>query len=123
MTHKARWTPGRDAALATITVILIAGISVRFPQFASPGNLAETLDDTSILILLALGQMLVILTRSIDLSVAANLALCGMIAALFNRSFPEAGVAPAIALAVLVARPWVRSTGCWCGYCVYPPSS
>ena len=40
-----------------------------------PANLASVFNDTSILIILALGQMAVILTRSIDLSMAANLAL------------------------------------------------
>ena len=91
---------GRDAKLALVIAILIAAISFRFPQFSSPRNLAEVLDDSSILILLALGQMLVMLTRAIDLSVASNLALSGMIAALFNRSFPEAGVPPALLVAV-----------------------
>jgi rhamnose transport system permease protein len=82
----------RDWVFALITAGLIAVVSVAFPQFIRPHNLAELLDDSSILILLALGQMLVILTRGIDLSVAANLALSGMIVALFNRSHPEAGV-------------------------------
>lgn len=90
----------RDAVLAALTVALIALVSFRFPQFSSPTSLAEVLDDTSILILLALGQAMVIITRGIDLSVASNLALSGMIAALFNASFPELGVAPAVLLAV-----------------------
>jgi rhamnose transport system permease protein len=91
-------TANRDAVLACIVVALVGLISLRFPRFAAPGNLAELLDDTAILIVLALGQMLLLLTRAIDLSVASNLALSGMIAALFNRSFPEAGVAAAVAL-------------------------
>jgi ribose/xylose/arabinose/galactoside ABC-type transport system permease subunit len=41
-------------------------------------------NDTSPLIILAIGQMIVILTRCIDLSVAANLALCGMVSAMLN---------------------------------------
>ena len=45
--------------------------------------------------------MLVILVRGIDLSIAANLALCGMLAALFNRAFPGAGVAPVLALTLV----------------------
>ena len=48
--------------------------------------------------MLALGQMLVILVRGVDLSVAANLALCGMLAALFNRAWPDAGVVPVLLL-------------------------
>jgi rhamnose transport system permease protein len=92
-----RWsdTARRDLGLAVFTVALAAAVTLAFPGFASPTNLAELLDDTAILILLALGQMLVILVRGIDLSVAANLALCGMLAALFNRAFPDTGAFPA----------------------------
>lgn len=82
----------RDAVLALITVLLIGALSIQSPQFASPRNLAEIFDDTAILILLALGQMLVIITRGVDLSVASNLALSGMVAALVDRSFPQAGL-------------------------------
>jgi rhamnose transport system permease protein len=51
--------------------------------------------------MLALAQMLVILVRGIDLSITANLALCGMLAALFNRAFPGAGVLPVLLLTLL----------------------
>jgi rhamnose transport system permease protein len=90
----------RDAVLAVITVLLIGALSIQSPQFASPRNLAEIFDDTAILILLALGQMLVIITRGVDLSVASNLALSGMIAALVDRSFPQAGAMSAMAVAI-----------------------
>jgi rhamnose transport system permease protein len=89
----------RDAVLGLISVLLIGALSIQSPQFASPRNLAEILDDTAILILLALGQMLVIVTRGVDLSVAANLALSGMVAALIDRGFPQAGIVPTIAVA------------------------
>jgi rhamnose transport system permease protein len=42
----------------------------------------------------------VILVRGVDLSVAANLALCGMLAALFDRAHLAAGVLPAVLVAV-----------------------
>src|SRR3954464_15510203 len=90
----------RDVALAVMTLILFAVVTASFPQFAQAGNIAEILDDSSILILLALGQMLVILTRAIDLSVAANLALSGMIAALCNKAWPDANVSVCIAIAL-----------------------
>jgi rhamnose transport system permease protein len=88
----------RDAGFAVLTVALFGAVTFAFPGFASPHNLAGLLDDTAILIMLALGQMLVILGRGIDLSIAANLALCGMLAALFNRAWPDAGVVPVFAL-------------------------
>jgi rhamnose transport system permease protein len=99
------WRPAsdtlrRDLSLASLTLLLVAAVSVEFPGFAAPRHLASVLDDTAILIMLALGQMLVILARGVDLSVAANLALCGMLAALFNRAFPGAGVWPILVLSV-----------------------
>jgi rhamnose transport system permease protein len=91
----------RDTRLALLTLALLVAVTLMFPGFATPRNLAGVLDDTAILMMLALGQMLVILVRGIDLSVAANLALCGMLAALFNRTFPEAGVAPVLLLTLV----------------------
>ena len=74
----------REAILSLAIVALVAIIALRFPAFVAPKNLAAVFTDTSPLIILALGQMTVILTKCIDLSVAANLALCGMIAAMLN---------------------------------------
>lgn len=88
----------REAILALAILVLLAVVAVRFPAFVRPGNLATVLTDTSPLIILALGQMAVILTKCIDLSMAATLALCGMVAGLMNI----AGLPlPLILLAVL----------------------
>lgn len=78
----------RELILAGAILMLLALVTLRYPRFIAPGNLVRVFDDTSILIILALGQMVVILTRCIDLSIAANLALCGMIVALLNVAFP-----------------------------------
>jgi rhamnose transport system permease protein len=74
----------RELLLATAILVLTALIALRFPAFVAPANLASVFNDTAPLIILATGQMIVILTKCIDLSVAANLALCGMIAAMLN---------------------------------------
>src|SRR5690349_343508 len=91
----------RDLALGFIVLLLFGLVTAAFPQFARPGNLGEVLDDSAILILLALGQMLVILTRGIDLSIAANLALSGMLVALLNKNYPDLGVAPVLLIAIV----------------------
>ncbi len=74
----------REALLALATALLIGVVAARFPAFVRPANLAGVFNDTAPLILLAIGQMIVILTKCIDLSVAATLALCGMVAALLD---------------------------------------
>lgn len=77
-----------EVLLGLIVALMVAAIALRAPGFAAPGNLAGIFNDTAILIILALGQMAVIVTRSIDLSVAANLALTGMVAAMLNAAYP-----------------------------------
>lgn len=89
----------REALLAVVILLMIAAIGSRVPSFVSPGNLAEIFNDTSILLILALGQMMVLLTKGIDLSMAANLALTGMIVALLNFQHPEIPVWALILLA------------------------
>jgi rhamnose transport system permease protein len=79
-----RLIQSREILLATAILVLIALIAARFPAFVTPRSLAGVFNDTSPLIILAIGQMIVILTKCIDLSVAANLALAGMVAALMN---------------------------------------
>ncbi|MQT12596.1 ABC transporter permease [Segnochrobactrum spirostomi] len=97
-----RWIASRDAALAALNVVLAVAVALRFPDFVAPSNLADILDDTAILFLLALAQMCVILTGAIDLSVAANLALTGVTVALVNAAHPGLGVAPIIVLALVM---------------------
>ena len=92
----------REAWLGLAIVAMIAAISMRYPGFAKPANLAQVFNDTAILILLALGQMTVILTRSIDLSVAANLCFTGMVVAMLNAAYPIIPVPALIAVALLV---------------------
>lgn len=86
----------REILLVGIITLLVAAFSTRAPGFATPKNLANIFNDTSILMILALGQMAVIMTRSIDLSVAANLSFTGMAVAMLNAAHPE------IPLALLV---------------------
>ena len=86
--------------LAILAVLVL--VTARFPRFAQPNNLLAIFDDSSILIMLALGQMVVILTRSIDLSMAANLALTGMIVAMLNAAFPGVPIPLIMAASVVI---------------------
>ncbi|WP_195818584.1 ABC transporter permease [Roseobacter sp. MH60115] len=83
-----RLITSREALLVGAIALLLALISSRFPAFIAPANLVNVFNDTSPLILLAIGQMIVILTKCIDLSVAANLALTGMVVSMINVAVP-----------------------------------
>ncbi|KHT64405.1 branched-chain amino acid ABC transporter permease [Photobacterium gaetbulicola] len=82
----------REALLAIVILVMIAAIGMIVPDFVQIGNLVSVYNDTSILIILALGQMFVIITRCIDLSIAANVALTGMVGAMINAAYPQVPV-------------------------------
>ena len=90
----------REALLLGVICVLLALIATRFPDFVAPSNLANVLNDTAPLMILALGQAVVILTRCIDLSVAANLALTGMVVAMINAAMPELPVPVILVIAL-----------------------
>ena len=58
---------------------MVVAIGAYAPAFTRSDSLIGVLTDTGFLFMMALAQMVVILTRGIDLSVAANLALTGML--------------------------------------------
>ncbi|SON57270.1 Ribose transport system permease protein RbsC [Hartmannibacter diazotrophicus] len=92
----------REFLLLIAIGALVALIATRFPAFIAPGNLLNVYNDTAILIILALAQTAVILTKGIDLSIAANLALCGMVAAMINSAMPDVPVVALILVAIAV---------------------
>ncbi|MCS7222366.1 MAG: ABC transporter permease [Anaerolineae bacterium] len=69
----------REIGLLGFLVVLIIAVSLRSPYFLTVENLRDILLDIAILSIVAIGQTMVIITRGIDLSVASNLALSGMV--------------------------------------------
>ena len=92
----------RELFLALILVIGVILIGSYDPVFVRWQNISDMLTETSVLFMLALAQMVVILTRGIDLSVAANLALSGFVAALVSQYYPEVPLVLMIAAGVAV---------------------
>ena len=68
-----------------ILILLILTVSLFTPSFLKPGNIANIVAQTAVIAIVAMGQQLVILTRGIDLSVGANLALCTVVGGLVFR--------------------------------------
>ena len=81
-----------------ILILLVAVIGLLTPNFLKPGNLSNILAQTAVIAIVAMGQQLVILTRGIDLSVGANLALATVIGGLVFRQVDSAVVVIAVML-------------------------
>ena len=75
-----------------ILIVLVAGISLLTPNFLKPVNISNILAQTAVIAIVAIGQHLVILTRGIDLSVGANLALATVVGGLVFRTVDSAAV-------------------------------
>jgi rhamnose transport system permease protein len=92
----------RDVLLAAIVVLMVVAIGLITPSFVTPTSLVGLFNDTAILIMVALAQMPVILTKCIDLSVGANIAFTGVVVALVNAAYPEIPIPALMLLAALV---------------------
>lgn len=98
----------REAFLILIIVVLLVAVRIRAPGFLRVGNLDDILTDTAILCIMAIGQMIVIVTGGADLSVASGIAFTGMSVAMINWFNP---VIP-IPLIVLMALAIGLGLGC-----------
>ena len=77
----------REIGLLAFIVILCAIFQLRNQNFLTLSNIRDLLTNTAIMSILSVGMMMVILTRGIDLSVGATIALAGMVSALTVNSF------------------------------------
>jgi ribose transport system permease protein len=73
-----------------ILFLLIVLISLFTPNFLKPVNIGNIVAQTAVIAIVAMGQQLVILTRGIDLSVGANLALATVVGGLVFRQVDSA---------------------------------
>lgn len=85
-------TQKREATLIILIVILTAIVTSRAPGFIKIENISRILNDTSILIMVAIGQFFVILTGGIDLSVGSIIAFSGMASSMINQYYPSTPV-------------------------------
>lgn len=83
-----------------ILAVLVVVISLATPNFLKPVNIGNIVAQTAVIAIVAIGQHLVVLTRGIDLSVGANLALATVIGGL---AFRVADSAPLVMAAMLLS--------------------
>lgn len=88
---------GLRAGPALMLIVLIVVASLLSPVFLTTRNLGNVLSETSVAAVLAMGQLLVILTAGIDLSVGATLSLCTVAGALIYEH-TGSGIAAVVTL-------------------------
>lgn len=78
----------RDFGLLVFIIVLSLVIQVRNPTFLTLSNINTLLVNASILSILAVGMMMVLIIRGIDLSIGSTIALSGMVSALTVSLYP-----------------------------------
>ena len=86
----------REAAIFIALIVISAGISLMAPQFLTAKNIYLVSRQISFVAIVALGELFVILTGGIDLSVGSTVGLSGMITGVALA----AGVHPIFALPI-----------------------
>ncbi|RPI77634.1 MAG: ABC transporter permease [Chloroflexi bacterium] len=71
-----------------IILILVAAVSLRSPSFLTFNNFRDILLNISILVIVALAQTMVIITKGIDLSVSSMVALTAMMVSFIVKQYP-----------------------------------
>lgn len=86
----------RELSIIIFILLLITIVAIDTPTFLSVENFRNILLNISILVIVALGQMMVIITQGIDLSVSSTIGLVAMMVSFTVVAFP--GVSPLEAL-------------------------
>jgi ribose transport system permease protein len=110
-----RFAVNENALTLLVVLLIVCGLLSR--NFLSPQNLANLADQLPIFAMLAAGQLLVILTGGIDLSVGSVLALCAFFAAAMSFH----GLIPALVVPLLVGGGVGLINGLGAAYTRVPP--
>jgi len=85
-------------ALPALILIIAVATGLAEPRFWSPANLQNLARQLAPLLILVTGQLFAVVSRGLDLSIAANMALAGVVGVL---ALPQAGLGLALVAMVL----------------------
>ncbi|MFN2198212.1 MAG: ABC transporter permease [Anaerolineales bacterium] len=86
----------REVGISIFILILVIGVTIRAPGFLTANNFRDILMNISILVIVALAQTIVILTKNIDLSVGSAIGLTAMMVSFMVKQYP--GFSPVAAI-------------------------
>jgi len=79
----------RETGIAVMIVLFVLAVSLYKPQFFTLNNLRVILLLTPLIMIAAMGQMLVLVARHVDLSMGSMLGLSAMITGMMFRDMPD----------------------------------
>jgi rhamnose transport system permease protein len=92
----------RESAVAVLTVLIVVAVSLRASAFLTVTNFLDILLDISMLAIVSIGQMMVMITTGIDISVGSTLAVSAMTVGSLIRVHPDIGPLAAVFLGAAI---------------------
>src|SRR5580693_745277 len=92
----------REAGTLVLLLVVVAAALTKDHSFLAPKNLNNILLWIPLLAVVGMGQMLVILTRGIDVSVGSTMGLSGMIVGMLFREHPHLNVFAGAAIGMAI---------------------
>jgi rhamnose transport system permease protein len=111
----------RELGIVLFLVLIVAGAAIAQPRFLSTFNLRSVLLWVPLLTVVAMGEMMVIITRGIDVSVGSILALAGIIVGMIFRDFPGFNIYLGTLLAILIGLALGAINGALIAWAKIPP--
>src|SRR5687767_11107942 len=78
-----------EIGISIFILLLMTAVTLRSPNFLTLDNVQDILLNISILVIVALAQAMVIITKSIDLSVGSMIGLTAMMVSFIIKQDPE----------------------------------
>lgn len=105
-----------------IFLIAVIGVTLIFkPNFLSPINIRSILLWIPLLVIIACGEMMVIITRGIDVSVGSTLAFAGIVVGMIFRDNPEFNIFLGVFLGILIGAALGAINGLLIAWARIPP--
>jgi rhamnose transport system permease protein len=82
----------RELGLLIVLFLIIFIVSIQAPRFLSIDNFEQILLSIAILVIVAVGETLVVLTRNVDLSVGSMVGLTAFVTAYFFKQLPNSNL-------------------------------
>lgn len=111
----------REVGIIAFLLVIVVGATTAEPRFLSPFNLRTVLLWVPLLVTVAMGQMMVIITRGIDVSVGSILALAGIIVGMIFRDFPEFNIYLGTLIGILIGLALGAVNGALIAWMKIPP--
>ena len=92
----------RSFGLLMACIVLLLLASQMTPQLLTPKAINEMLRNNAIAGILSIGMLMVLVTRGIDLSIAAMMVFSGMVISMINADYPEVPVVALVLLAIAI---------------------